>query len=139
MATELTFAIVKPNAVAAGHVGTVLSRIEAEGLGLRAMKLMQLSVEQAGGFYAVHRGKPFFDELCQFMASGPIVALILEGENAIVRWREIMGATNPANAAPGTLRAQIGESLSENSVHGSDAPDTAAFETGYFFNAMERI
>jgi len=139
MAIERTLAIVKPNAVAKGHTGKVVSRIEAEGLKIRALKLVHLTKKQAEGFYDVHRQRPFFNDLTDFMSRGPVVAMILEGENAISAWRGIMGATDPAKAEPGTLRAEIGDSLTENSVHGSDATDTAATETAYFFDALEIV
>jgi len=134
MAVQRTLAIVKPDAVAAGHIGAVVDRIEREGLKIRGLKLAHLTRAQAEGFYAVHTGKPFFEGLVQFMSSGPCVLLCLEGHDAIARWRGIMGATNPANAAEGTLRMQLGTSIGHNAVHGSDAPETAAFELGWFFS-----
>lgn len=134
MAIERTLAIVKPDAVRKGYLGRVLARIEAEGLRIVGLKLVHLTLAQAEGFYAVHRGKPFFPRLTEFMSSGPCAPLVLEGEGAILRWRTIMGKTNPAEADPGTLRKELAESLSINAVHGSDAPETAAFEIRYFFN-----
>jgi len=134
---QRTFAIIKPDAVAGAAVGRIVARIEAEGLKILAMKKLHLTKAQAEGFYAVHRGKPFFDSVTDFMSSGPIVALILEGEEAIQRWRDLMGVTDSTKAAPGTLRAEFGTDIEKNAVHGSDAPETAAFETGYFFSGLE--
>ena len=134
MAKETTFGIIKPDAVAAGHIGDVLARIEKEGFRIRGMKLVHLTVQQAKGFYYVHEGKGFFDELVEFMSSGPCVVLALERENAILHWRTTMGATNPAEADQGTLRQCYGAHIGNNAVHGSDAPETAAFEVGYFFS-----
>lgn len=134
---ERTLAIIKPDAVAAGRVGDILQRIEAEGFAIRAMRLVRLSRGDAEGFYAVHRDRPFFASLTAFMASGPAVVLALEAHGAISRWREIMGATDPAKAPEGSLRRQFGTSIERNATHGSDAPDTAAFELGYFFRGME--
>ncbi len=134
MAIETTLGIIKPDAVKAGAVGRVLTRVEAEGFGIVGMKLAHLSARQAAGFYHVHEGKPFFDALVEFMSSGPCVLLALRRQDAIGHWRGVMGATNPADAAEGTLRRELGTALSRNAVHGSDAPDTAAFELGYFFN-----
>jgi nucleoside-diphosphate kinase len=120
--------------VKAGHIGAIIDRIETEGLRIRGLKLAHLTRSQAEGFYAVHTGKPFFEGLVTFMSSAPCVLLCLEGEDAIARWRGIMGATNPEQAAPGTLRKQFGASIGNNAVHGSDAPETAAFELGWFFS-----
>jgi nucleoside-diphosphate kinase len=136
---ERTLAIIKPDAVAAGHIGDIIRRIEAEKFRIRGMKLLHLTKAQAEGFYAVHRDKPFFESLTLFMSSGPCVVLLLEGEAAIARWRDVMGATDPARAAAGTLRRQYGTTIERNAVHGSDAPETAAFETAYFFNALEAV
>lgn len=136
---QQTLAIVKPDAVRKGTTGKIIDRILSEGLTIRAMKLARLTPAQAAGFYAVHTEKPFFAELCTFMTSGPVVLMMLEGEDAILRWRDIMGATNPANAAEGSLRKLFAESIQYNAVHGSDAPETAAFETGYFFNVFDRV
>jgi nucleoside-diphosphate kinase len=135
--TERTLAIVKPDGVAAGKVGKVIARIEAERLRIVGLRLVRLSRAQAEGFYAVHRERPFFAALTAFMSSGAAVAMVLEGEGAIARWREIMGATDPAKAAAGTLRRELAENIERNVVHGSDAPETAAFEIGYFFRGME--
>ncbi len=137
MAVERTFSIIKPDAVSRNLIGRIVARFEEEGLRIVAMRKVHLSKKEAEGFYAVHRGRPFFGELTDFMSSGPVVVQVLEGENAIARNREIMGATNPAEAAPGTLRALYAQSLGENSVHGSDAPETAATEIAYFFRETE--
>jgi len=136
---QQTLAIVKPDAVRKGLAGKIIDRVLSEGLAIRAMKLVQLTAAQAAGFYAVHTDKPFFADLCAFMTSGPVVLMMLEGDDAIARWRGIMGATNPANAAEGTLRKLFAEGIQYNAVHGSDAPETAAFETGYFFNVFDRV
>lgn len=138
MAVERTLSIVKPDAVENHHIGNVVAHIEGAGLKVVAMKMTRLTKNQAEGFYHVHRERPFFGSLVEYMTSGPVVVMILEGENAIQRYREIMGATNPANAAEGTIRKLYGESIERNAVHGSDAPDTAAFETGYFFSVFDR-
>ena len=139
MAVERTLAIIKPDAMARGLADKILARIRREGFKVVAQKTAALSKKQAEGFYAVHRGKPFFEPLTDFMSSGKVVVLVLEGENAIARWREVMGATDPAKAAPGTLRREFGTSVQNNCTHGSDAPDTAAFEIGYFFSAHELL
>jgi nucleoside-diphosphate kinase len=136
---ERTFAIVKPDAVERRLAGTIIDRIEANGFTIVGMKKIKLSKEQAGGFYCVHRERPFFGELCDFMSRSPVIVLCLEKENAIADWRRLMGATNPANADPGTIRRDFALSMSENSAHGSDAPETAAFEIAYFFNALELV
>lgn len=136
---EKTLAIVKPDGVAGGHIGDVVKRIEDNGLKIKAMKMVHMTKPQAQGFYAVHKERPFFDSLTDFMTSGPAVVMILEGENAISRWREMMGATNYKEAAEGTLRRDYATDIEKNVVHGSDAPETAAFETSYFFNAFERV
>jgi len=137
MTTERTFAIIKPDAVKAGHAGKILARIEAAGFLVRAMRLQHLSKKEAEGFYAVHKERPFFGELTTFMSSGPCVLLCLEAADAIRKWRDTMGPTDPAKADPGTLRRDFGTSIGNNATHGSDAPDTAAFELGYFFRGME--
>jgi nucleoside-diphosphate kinase len=137
MTTERTFAIIKPDAVKAGHAGKILARIEATGFAVRAMRLQHLSQKEAEGFYAVHKARPFFAELTSFMSSGPCVLLCLEAEDAIRKWRDTMGPTDPAKAEPGTLRRDFGTSIGNNATHGSDAPETAAFELGYFFRGME--
>jgi nucleoside-diphosphate kinase len=135
--TERTLSIIKPDAVQAGHAGAILSRLEKAGFRIVALGMRSLSRAEAEGFYHVHRERPFFPDLCAFMSSGPCIAMVLEGEGAIARLREIMGATDPAKAAPGTIRKDLGTSLGRNAIHGSDAPETAAFEIGYFFPAVE--
>jgi nucleoside-diphosphate kinase len=134
---QRTFAIIKPDAVRTQVTGQILARIEAAGFTVRAMRMIHMSKAEAEGFYAVHREKPFFGGLTDFMSSGPCVVLCLEAPDAIKRWRDLMGATNPANAAEGTLRKEFGASIDNNATHGSDAPETAAFELGYFFRGME--
>ena len=136
---ERTLAIVKPDGVAAGHVGKVIARIEAESLRIVALRMVRLSRAEAEGFYAVHRERPFFPSLTSFMSSGVAVPMVLEGHGAIARWREIMGATDPTKAAEGTLRRQLAANIERNVVHGSDAPETAAFEIAYFFRGMELL
>ena len=137
MTSERTFAIIKPDAVRAGKAGQILGRIETAGFTVRAMRLTHLSKREAEGFYAVHRARPFFASLTDFMSSGPCVVLALEAPGAIQRWRTLMGATDPAKAEAGTLRREFGTSIESNATHGSDAPETAAFELGYFFRGME--
>ena len=139
MALERTFAIIKPDAVAAGQQGEILARIHKAGFKIVAVKSMRLTNEEAGGFYAVHKERPFFGELTDFMSSGKIIALVLEAEGAIGKWRDTMGATDPKKAAPGTIRHDLGTSIGNNCTHGSDAPETAAFEIGYFFAGLELI
>ena len=139
MATERTLSIVKPSSVADNNIGGILNKFESAGLTIVAAKMLQLSREQAEGFYAVHSDRPFFGELVEFMLSGPIMVQVLEGEGAIAKNREVMGATNPADAEPGTVRAEFAESVGENSVHGSDAPETAAEEIAYFFSGLELV
>ena len=134
---EQTLAIIKPDAVAARYAGRIIHRIEEAGFQIRAMRLLRLSQAEAEGFYAVHRQRPFFKSLTSFMASGPVVVLALEAEDAIKKWRALMGATDPAKADAGTLRKEFGASIENNATHGSDAPETAAFELGYFFQGME--
>ncbi len=136
---ERTLAIIKPDAVSKGYVGRIVSRIEEEGFVIRAMKMLRLSKQEAEAFYYVHREKPFFEELTRFMSSGPVVVMVLEGEGAIKRWREVMGATDPAKAAEGTLRRLYGSNITMNAVHGSDAPETADFEIKFFFSGMELL
>lgn len=133
MAIERTFSIVKPDAVAKNLIGEIYSRFEHAGLKIVAAKMLQLSREQAGEFYAVHKERPFYNDLIKFMTSGPVMVQVLEGENAIARNREIMGATNPKDAAPGTIRADFAQTVDENAVHGSDGPDTAKAEIAFFF------
>jgi nucleoside-diphosphate kinase len=134
---ERTFAIIKPDAVASRKAGKILARIEEAGFSIRGMRLQHLSRSEAEGFYAVHKERPFFGELTEFMSSGPCVLLCLEAPDAIKKWRDTMGPTDPAKAEPGTLRRDFGESIGRNATHGSDAPETAAFELGYFFRGME--
>lgn len=136
---QQTLAIVKPDGVARNLIGEVIGRIEKNGLKIKAMKLIQMTKAQAQGFYAVHKERPFFNDLTDFMSSGPALVMILEGDNAISRWRDMMGATNYKDAAEGTIRRDFATDIEKNVVHGSDAPETAAFETGYFFNAFERV
>lgn len=136
---ERTFAIIKPNAFADGNSGKILNRIYEEGFKVVGIKKLYLSKVEAEGFYYVHRERPFFAELTDFMSSGPCIAMVLEADNAIQKWRDLMGATNPAQAAEGTLRRQFGKSVGENATHGSDAPETAAFEIGYFFSGLELL
>jgi nucleoside-diphosphate kinase len=136
---QQTLSIIKPDGVAKGLAGEVIQRIEKQGLKIKAMKLIQMTKPQAEGFYAVHKERPFFSSLTEFMTSGPVVVMILEGENAISRWREMMGATNYKEAAEGTIRREFATDIEKNVVHGSDATETAAFETAYFFNAFERV
>ena len=137
MAIERTFSIIKPDAVAKNVIGAIVSRFENNGLQVIASKMLHLSKEQAEGFYAVHAERPFYNDLVQFMISGPVVVQVLEGEDAISKNRELMGATNPADAAPGTIRADFAKTVDENAVHGSDAPETAAVEIKYFFSDEE--
>ncbi len=137
MAVERTLSMIKPDGVARNLIGEVLRFFEKGGLKVVAMKMLRLSKEQAEAFYAVHKGKPFYEELTEYMSSGPIVALVLEGENAIKRCREIMGATDPAEAAEGTIRKTFALSKGENTVHGSDSPESAAQEIAFFFSALE--
>ena len=134
---EQTLAIIKPDAVAARYTGRIIRRIEEAGFQIRAMRMLQLSQGQAEGFYAVHRQRPFFGSLTTFMGSGPVVVMALEAEDAIRKWRALMGATDPSKAEPGTLRKEFGASIENNATHGSDAADTAAFELGYFFSGLE--
>ena len=134
---ERTFAIIKPDALKAGQAGRILQRIEDAGFRLVALRLQHLTKEDAEGFYAVHRARPFFASLTDFMSSGPCIVMALEAADAIKRWRDLMGATDPAKAEAGTLRKEFGTSIEYNATHGSDAPETAAFELGYFFRVME--
>jgi len=136
---ERTFAIIKPDAVERRLAGRILARIEEAGFTVTAMRLQHLTLREAQGFYAVHRERPFFGELTQFMSSGPCVLLALDAPDAIRKWRDTMGPTDPAKAAPGTLRKDFGESIGRNATHGSDAPETAAFELGYFFRGLELL
>ena len=135
--SQRTRAIIQPDAVERKLAGRILQRIEDEGFTVRAMRRIHLTDQQAGGFYAVHRERPFLASLTSFMASGPAIVLVLEAEDAIKKWRSLMGATNPANAEPGTMRKEFAESIERNATHGSDAPETAAFEIGYFFAGID--
>lgn len=137
MANERTISIIKPDAVAKNVIGEIYSRFEKAGLKIVAAKMMHMSKEQAQGFYAVHKERPFFGELVEYMTSGPLMVQVLEGENAIAKNREVMGATNPKEAAPGTIRADFAEDITENAVHGSDAAETAKVEIAYFFKEGE--
>jgi len=139
MTIQKTFGIIKPDAVQAGNIGNIIAMIEKDGFRIHAMKIMHLTRTQAEGFYYVHKERPFFGELVDFMTEGPIVAMILEKENAISAWRNLMGATNPEDAPEGSIRRAYGTNIGRNAVHGSDAEETAAYETSYFFNAMERV
>lgn len=134
---ERTLSIIKPDAVKKNVIGEIISRFEKNGLRIAAAKKIWMTKEEAKGFYIVHKDRPFYDSLTDFMSEGPIVVMVLEGENAIAKNREIMGATNPANAEPGTIRKDFAENIERNAVHGSDSPETAAFEIGYFFSALE--
>ena len=136
MANERTLSIIKPDAVKNHHIGAIIGRFEKEGLHIAGLRKCQLSRAEAEGFYAVHSARPFFGELVDFMTSGPLVLMVLEGESAILKNRELMGATDPKKAAPGTIRADFAESIDANAVHGSDGPDTAAVEIAYFFPAL---
>lgn len=135
--SERTFSIIKPDAVQAGNAGAILTRLEQAGFRIVGLRLRRLTRPEAEGFYHVHAARPFFGALCDFMSSGPCVTMVLERENAILHLREIMGATNPANAAAGTIRKDFAASIERNAIHGSDAPETAAFEIGYFFPGIE--
>jgi nucleoside-diphosphate kinase len=139
MATERTLSIIKPDATARNLTGKINAKFEDAGLRIVAQKRIHLTKAQAGKFYEVHAERPFYDELCTFMASGPVVVQVLEGEGAVAKNREVMGATNPANAADGTIRKDFALSVGENSVHGSDAPETAAVEIAYFFSGLELV
>jgi len=139
MAVERTLAIVKPDAMARGLQGEILKRIHEAGFAIVALKSLRLTKTEAEGFYAVHRARPFFAPLTEFMSSGKVVVAVLEAENAIARWREAMGATDPAKAAPGTIRREFGTSIQNNCTHGSDAPETAAFEIAFFFSGHELL
>jgi nucleoside-diphosphate kinase len=136
---QRTLAIIKPDAVAARHAGRIIQRIEEAGFQIRAMQMLRLSKAEAEGFYAVHRERAFFPSLTSFMSSGPVIVLALEADDAIRKWRLLMGATDPSKAEPGTLRKDFGRSIENNATHGSDAPETAAFELGYFFPAIALV
>jgi len=137
MAIERTLSIIKPDAVASNKIGEICARFEGAGLKIVAARMLHLTASEAEGFYAVHRERPFFGDLVKFMTSGPVLVQVLEGEHAVRKNREIMGATNPENAAPGTIRRDFAASVQENAVHGSDSPETAGTEIGYFFSAIE--
>jgi len=137
--SNLTFGIIKPDAVSAGHTGSIIQRIIADGFKIRGLKLIHMTKREAEGFYAVHRERPFFAGLTEFMSSGPCVVLALEKEGAVPAWRELMGATNPEQANPGTLRREFGGSVGENAVHGSDSDENAAIEIAYFFSRLELV
>lgn len=137
--TNLTFGIVKPDAVRAGHTGSIIDRILDDGFRIRGLKLIHMTLPQAEGFYAVHRERPFFGGLVEFMSSGPAVVMALEKEGAVKAWRDLMGATDPAKADAGTLRKEFGGSLGENAVHGSDSDENAAIEIAYFFSRLELV
>jgi nucleoside-diphosphate kinase len=139
MAVERTLAIIKPDAVGRGITGDILGRIHAAKFQIVAIRSKRLTKAEAEGFYAVHRERPFFKDLTEFMSSGKVVVMVLEAENAILKWRDTMGATDPAKAAPGTIRKELGTSIQNNCTHGSDAPQTAAFEIGYFFAGRELV
>lgn len=136
---NLTFGIVKPDAVSAGHTGNIIQRINDAGFKLRALKTLHMSLREAEGFYAVHRERPFFSGLTEFMSSAPCVVMVLEKDGAVKAWRELMGATDPANADEGTLRKAFGRSVGENAVHGSDSDENAAIEIAYFFSQLELV
>ena len=136
---QKTFTILKPDTVSAGRAGVIISEIERAGFRIRAMKMLHLTESQAQGFYYVHKERPFFGSLVNFMTEGPIVAMVLEADNAIEKLRKVMGATDPAKAESGTIRKQFGTNIERNAIHGSDGPETAAFEIGYFFNQLEII
>jgi nucleoside-diphosphate kinase len=135
--SERTLAIIKPDAVAKGAAGQIFARIEKAGFTVIAARMIRMTEEDAAGFYAVHRARPFFQSLCTFMTQGPCIPMVLEADNAIQRWRDLMGATDPAKAAAGTIRKDFAESIEANAVHGSDAPQTAAFEIPYFFSSLD--
>ena len=139
MAIEQTFAIIKPDAVASGHTGQILGMIEKAGFRIRGMKMLRISKQQAEGFYEIHKGKPFFGGLVNFMTEGPVVAMVLQREDAIKHWRELMGATNPEKAEEGTIRKKYAKNIERNAVHGSDARETAAVEIPFFFSMAELI
>ena len=137
MAIERTFSIIKPDAVADNKIGGVTQKLEAGGLRVIASKMVRLTDAQAKAFYAVHKERPFYASLCRFMTQGPSLVMVLEADDAIAKWRELMGATDPAKAAGGTIRKEFASSIEANAVHGSDAPETAAFEIAYFFSSLE--
>ena len=136
---EQTLSIIKPDAVSKKYTGRIIARIEAEGFTIKAAKMIHLTQKQAEGFYYVHKERPFFGSLTEFMSSGPVMVMVLEAEGAIAKWRTLMGATDPAEAAEGTIRKEFASNKEQNATHGSDAPETAAFEIKYFFNALEIV
>src|SRR5215475_6167278 len=136
---QKTFTILKPDTLRAGRAGVIISEIEKAGFRIRAMKMFHLTEPQAQGFYYVHQERPFFGSLVKFMTEGPIVAMVLEADNAVEKLRRLMGATDPAKAEPGTIRKQFGSNIERNAIHGSDGPETAAFEISYFFNQLEIV
>lgn len=139
MSFERTFAMIKPDAVAAGQTGQILAIVEENGFRIVAMRRLRMSLKQAEGFYEVHKGRPFYNSLVTFMTEGPVVVMVLEREDAVKKWRDVMGATNPVNAAEGTVRKRFAQSIERNCSHGSDAPETAAVEVGFFFSASELL
>lgn len=139
MSIQRTLAIIKPDAVGRGIAGDILNRIHTAKFQIVAIKSLRMTKQEAGGFYVVHKQRPFFEELCNFMSSGKIIVMVLEAEGAITKWRDTMGATDPAKAAVGTIRKDLGTSIQNNCTHGSDAPDTAAFEVSYFFAGSDLI
>ena len=139
MARERTLAIVKPDAVNRNLIGEIIRRAEQGGLSVAAARFLHLTKKQAEGFYAVHRERPFFGGLTDYMSSGPVMVLVFDGDGAIAKWRGLMGATDPAKADPGTIRKDLGQSVEQNATHGSDAPDTARFEIGYFFDGLDVV
>jgi nucleoside-diphosphate kinase len=139
MSVERTFGMIKPDAVANGHVGNILNVIRDNGFRIVGLKQRKITTPEAQAFYEVHKERPFYGSLVKFMSEGPVVVMVLEGENAIAKWREVMGATNPANAAEGTIRKKFAESIERNAVHGSDAPETAAQEIPFFFSTAELL
>ena len=139
MSVERTFAIVKPDAVRGKKMGAIVARIEEAGFTVLAAKLMHMTAAQAGGFYAVHRDRPFYASLCRFMTEGPSLVMVLEADNAIAKWRELMGATDPAKADAGTIRKEFGESIEQNAIHGSDSDENAAIEIAFFFSGCDLV
>jgi nucleoside-diphosphate kinase len=136
---EVTFAIIKPDAVRHYYTGDIIKRIEGSGLHISGMRLIHLTRAQAEAFYDIHKERPFFSSLCDYMTSGPVVVMTLSGEDAVSRWRQLMGATNPADAAPGTIRKDFGQNIEQNAAHGSDGPETAAREVGFFFCRLDLV
>jgi nucleoside-diphosphate kinase len=136
---EVTFAIIKPDAVRRFYTGDIIKRIESSGLHISGMRLIHLTRAQAEAFYDVHKDRPFFGSLCDYMTSGPVVVMALSGDDAVSRWRQLMGATNPADAAPGTIRKDFGQNIEQNAAHGSDGPETAAREVGFFFCQLDLV